>query len=96
MHTIKNYLQDIDYHLEEYVFQTVPGLILQDAYLSIRIDRTESRGGDWYIEAVYMVDRNNDIISYNRGHWLFDILVTEIEATPAITRAIYLECNMDY
>lgn len=95
MYRIKNYLQDIDYHLDEHVFKTVPGLILQDAYLAIRIDRIEGGGGEWYIESVYMVDEKNNIISYDRDHWLCATLIKEIDADPVTCRHIYAECNMD-
>ena len=95
MYTVKNYLQDVDYHLDEYVFQTVPGLILQDAYLAVRIDRVESVGGEWYIEAVYMMDAANNIVSFNHDHWLCSTLAKDIDRDVALCRLITLECRLD-
>lgn len=95
MYTVKSYLQDVDYHLDEYVFKTVPGLILQDAYLAIRIDRVEGVYGEWYIEAVYVTDAANNIVSFGQDHWLCSTLAKEIDRDATLCRLITLECRLD-
>jgi len=67
MYTKTQYLQDVDYEVDEYIFKTVPGLMLYDFFLEVRIDRSDSRGGEWYIEGMYILGENKSVTGSSLG-----------------------------
>ena len=74
------YLQDTEIELDEYAFKSIPGLVLYNAWLSVAVDRSCSRGGEWLIDTLSVdgFDKNQPRVTYKKGDWLFDTICKEI------------------
>jgi hypothetical protein len=76
---MSTYLQDTEIELDEYAFKTIPNLVLYNAWLSVSVDRSCSRSGEWCIDALYVVDdKTNKCVTFKNGDWLFDTIYKEI------------------
>lgn len=86
------YVTDFTYHLEEYELTSFPGVMINECWLEVAVERLDGQL-DFYIEGVQLERPDGKVEVFRKGSWLFDAMVPEIYKNEKISDFIREEMN---